>query len=392
MSNSSFGSGSGSYGQFWFGGSSFPGFLYKRNLGVGGRRSTKMAPGGNITCNSSTYLYNKYKPGAGGVGASSTSNRRAKNRLATVCSGQQCFPCYPTLGQYSNYTGNPNGFIPCPYIPPTPNPPTSNLPIYIYPPFSATGGSTVTYTDSTYVITFKTNGTMTFLENAIMPQTVNYLFVGGGGGGGFNATVGRAGGGGAGGQVLYTTNVFGSTPTTTLTFTVAVAPPLVPGAAGPANGNPTICSGPSITTITAQGGLKGGNSTTGAPGIGGIGSGGGGSGGNGGNNGGIQGTAGSTGPSYVINGIQYFFGGGGAGGNNGTGTPAGGRGGGGGSGTGINGNNAVNPYTGPNGISQAASAAGYINSGGGGSGSNANSTNANRAGSSGIVVVWFSYP
>jgi len=117
MSNSSFGSGSGSYGQFWFGGSSFPGFLYKRNLGVGGRRSTKMTPGGNITCNSPTYLYNKYKPGQGGVGASSTSNRRAKNRLATVCSGQQCFPCYTTLGQYSNYTGNPNGFIPCPFMP-----------------------------------------------------------------------------------------------------------------------------------------------------------------------------------------------------------------------------------------------------------------------------------
>jgi len=112
---SAFGSGP-SNGQFWFGGSTFPGFLYKKNLGVGARRSTKMAPGGNITCNSATYLYNKYKPGSGGVGASSMSNRRAKNRLATVCSGQKCFPCYNTLGQYSNYTHNPNGFIPCPAI------------------------------------------------------------------------------------------------------------------------------------------------------------------------------------------------------------------------------------------------------------------------------------
>ena len=406
MSNSSFGSGSGSYGQFWFGGSSFPGFLYKRNLGVGGRRSTKMTPGGNITCNQPTDLYNKYKPGQGGVGASSTSNRRAKNRLATVCSGQQCFPCYPTLGQYSNYTGNPNGFIPCPYIPPTPNlptsnpptsnPPTSNIPIYIYPPFSTTGGSTVTYTDSTYVITFKTNGTMAFLENAIMPTTVNYLFVGGGGGGGFNVVSGRAGGGGAGGQVLYATNVFGSTPTTTLTFTVAVEPPLVIGATGPANGNPTICSGPGITTITAQGGLKGGNSTTDVPGIGGIGSGGGGNGGNGGNNlPQIQGTAGSAGSSYVINGTKFWFGGGGAGGSNGNGgSPRGGRGGGGGSGSILAGNATVNPYTGPNGISQSGSKAGYINSGGGGAGANAfnNSPNGNQAGSSGIVVVWFSYP
>lgn len=111
---SAFGTGSNSNGQFWFGGSSFPGFLYKKNVGVGGRRSTKFNPGGNITCNGPTYLYNKYKPGAGGVGASSTANRRAKNRLATVCSAQQCFPCFNTLGQYSNYTHNPNGFIPCP--------------------------------------------------------------------------------------------------------------------------------------------------------------------------------------------------------------------------------------------------------------------------------------
>jgi hypothetical protein len=114
--SSAFGSGP-SNGQFWFGGSSFPGFLYKKNLGVGGRRSTKMNPGGNITCNSATYLYNKYTPGGSGVGASSMSNRRAKNRLATVCrSGSEtknCFPCQPSLGQYSNYTHNPNGYVQC---------------------------------------------------------------------------------------------------------------------------------------------------------------------------------------------------------------------------------------------------------------------------------------
>jgi hypothetical protein len=121
---SAFGSGP-SNGQFWYGSTTnFPGFLYKKNVGVGGRRSTKMAPGGNITCNSSTYLYNKYKPGQGGVGASSIANRRAKNRLATVCNGNNnCFPCYPSLGQYSNYTHNPNGYIPCPYIPPSSIPP-----------------------------------------------------------------------------------------------------------------------------------------------------------------------------------------------------------------------------------------------------------------------------
>lgn len=114
---SAFGSGY-SNGQFWYGRSTgFPGFLYKKNVGVGGRRSTKMNPGGGITCNSATYLYNKYKPGTGGVGASSIANRRAKNRLATVCTEQKCFPCYTTLGQYSNYTHNPNGFVPCPYYP-----------------------------------------------------------------------------------------------------------------------------------------------------------------------------------------------------------------------------------------------------------------------------------
>ena len=98
---SAFGSGP-SNGQFWYGS--------QTNF----RRSTKMGPGGNITCNSSTYLYNKWKPGQGGVGASSIANRRAKNRLSTVCTEQKCFPCYTTLGQYSNYTHNPNGFIPCP--------------------------------------------------------------------------------------------------------------------------------------------------------------------------------------------------------------------------------------------------------------------------------------
>jgi len=113
-----FGTGSNSNGQFWYGNTTnFPGFLYKKNLGVGGRRSTKMNPGGNITCNSATDLYNKYKPGTGGVGASSTSNRRAKNRLATVCSNNtQCGAFYPYLGRYDNYTGNPNGYFPYPPV------------------------------------------------------------------------------------------------------------------------------------------------------------------------------------------------------------------------------------------------------------------------------------
>ena len=112
---SAFGSGP-SNGQFWFGGSTFPGFLYKKNVGVGARRSTKMAPGGNITCNKVTYLYNKYKPGVNWVGASSIANRRAKNCLASVCGGgnSQCGPFYQYLGRYNNYTENPNGYFPYP--------------------------------------------------------------------------------------------------------------------------------------------------------------------------------------------------------------------------------------------------------------------------------------
>jgi len=49
---SRFGNGSNSNGQFWYGSTTnFPGFLYKKNVGVGGRRSTKFAAGGNSTTN-----------------------------------------------------------------------------------------------------------------------------------------------------------------------------------------------------------------------------------------------------------------------------------------------------------------------------------------------------
>jgi hypothetical protein len=77
-----------------------------------------MTPGGNISCNSETYLYNKYKPGSGGIGASSISNRRAKNRLATICdTTQSCGSFYQYLGRYDNYTSNQNGYFPYPPYP-----------------------------------------------------------------------------------------------------------------------------------------------------------------------------------------------------------------------------------------------------------------------------------
>ena len=117
MTNSRFGTGSNSNGQFWYGNTTnFPGFLYKKNVGVGGRKTTKFAPGGNLITNTPQYLYNKYKPGSGGVGASSIANRRAKNRLATVCQdvNGQCGQFYQYLGRYNNYTQNQNGYFPYP--------------------------------------------------------------------------------------------------------------------------------------------------------------------------------------------------------------------------------------------------------------------------------------
>lgn len=97
-----------SSGQFWFG----PyGFLYKKNVGVGGRRSTKMMPGGNTTCNTYQYIYNKYTPGQSGIGGQSIAVRRAKNRLSTVCSTAKprCNPVYNRLGLY-NHSYNVNGY------------------------------------------------------------------------------------------------------------------------------------------------------------------------------------------------------------------------------------------------------------------------------------------
>jgi len=95
-------------GQFWFG---TQGFLYKKNTAIGARRSTRMNAGGNTICNQPTYLYNKFKPGTGGVGASNISNRRARNRTATVCSKKKtvCDTGLTRLGLYNN-SYNVNGF------------------------------------------------------------------------------------------------------------------------------------------------------------------------------------------------------------------------------------------------------------------------------------------
>jgi photosystem II stability/assembly factor-like uncharacterized protein len=124
-----FGSGSNSNGQFWYGDY---GFLYKKNNGVGGRKNPKYG----LLCNKSTYLYNKYKPGVGGVGASSVATRRAKNRLATVCGDNQCGNFYTYLGKYDKYLYNPNGYF-----------------VYPRPTETTTTTPTPTPTPTTYTLT-----------------------------------------------------------------------------------------------------------------------------------------------------------------------------------------------------------------------------------------------
>jgi len=110
--------GGNSGGNFWYGNSTgFPGFLYKKNLGVGTRRSTISGAAGNRIA-PNAYLYNKYKPGINGIGASTIANRRAKNRLASICKPKSyCGNFQPYLGRYSGYTWNVNGYFPYPKDP-----------------------------------------------------------------------------------------------------------------------------------------------------------------------------------------------------------------------------------------------------------------------------------
>lgn len=75
------------------------GFLYKKKVGVGGRRSTRNIPGGGAVSNRATFVYNKYKPGESYIGAQPIHLRRAKNIRASVCTPQnKCFPGFNRLG------------------------------------------------------------------------------------------------------------------------------------------------------------------------------------------------------------------------------------------------------------------------------------------------------
>jgi hypothetical protein len=373
---SAFGTGSNSNGNFWYGNSTnFPGFLYKKNLGVGGRRSTKMGPGGNVTCNNSTYLYNKYKPGVNGIGASSTANRRAKNRLASVCGGgnSQCGAFYTYLGRYDNYTSNPNGYFP---YPPAPIPRSL---------FTATGN--FTYDSANRIITFNGSGTISFAS--FLNATVNYIVVGGGGGGGGGFwAAGPGGGGGGGGQIIVGSLYRNSS------YTITVGNGGLGGNGATSVSNSTNGSNGSSSQIvgiaTAVGGGFGHGGAFGTGGDGGS-SGNGGTGGTGNTNPGGNGTNGGGGGSGA-----YTH----AGGNGsiittpvpiyGTSFGAGGGGGGGNNALGIGGNVYAGNGTGGGGGSGGNGTANYGGGGGGGGGGNGAVIGSNGGnGGSGVVIFYF---
>lgn len=117
-------------GGFYFGSH---GFLYKKNTGVGGRRSTRIFPGGGSrtcvgsVCPPKSDLYNKYKAGDTYIGAQPTAIRRAKNIRATVCGNNTCSKVYNRLGvnQYTNVGLNIHYPKTYPIFPGLPNPPGS---------------------------------------------------------------------------------------------------------------------------------------------------------------------------------------------------------------------------------------------------------------------------
>jgi Fibronectin type III domain len=104
-----------SFGSFWYGkGTNFPGFLFKKNTGVGGRRSTKFAAGGNSTCNTYQNVNNKYVSGSGVNGSVSSTNyaiRRKMIRNASNCLNNNCSINY-------FYMGVPLTFVTKPPSPP----------------------------------------------------------------------------------------------------------------------------------------------------------------------------------------------------------------------------------------------------------------------------------
>lgn len=97
-----------SFGSFWYGkGTNFPGFFFKKNTGVGGRRSTKFSPGGNTTCNTYQNVNNKYVSGSGVNGSVSSTNyaiRRRMIRKASNCLNNNCSINYFYMGVPLSFT------------------------------------------------------------------------------------------------------------------------------------------------------------------------------------------------------------------------------------------------------------------------------------------------
>jgi hypothetical protein len=355
----------------------------------------------------STTLNNKYKPGGGGVGASSVAIRRAKNRLSTVCTSEnKCGAFYNRLGLYAR---NPNGYVntskPSAPILNTITPSTGQLTLNFT--LGSDGGSAITdieystnngatwtssnKTTSPFTVTGLANGTTyqvkvraknsvgtgpasnmvsgttrQIITYSAVPTTttwvapagvttVEYLVVGGGGGsgGGYNNS---GGGGGGGGMVL--TGTLSVTPGTSYNvivgdggeggISIREQPPLIP-AASETNGTAGINS--VFGSITSLGG-GGGYASRQAPGGSGL--------------GGIK-VSGSAVASTGGNG----GGGGGSGG-----------GGGGNASNGNNGSNNVGPDTGGNGGAGVANSisGSPVTYGAGGDGANSGGLNVSVAG------------
>ena len=269
--------------------------------------------------------------------------------------------------------------------------------IPIFPFTTSLTGSDITYANNTFVLTFKSNGTLTFKNNVTLPTLVNYLVVGGGGTG--SIFYNKSGGGGAGGEVKQFTG--GSNGTTLSAANLIQTQTIVVGASfyntdtssqsSGRKGNPSSVSIPGVIDISANGGEGAKNTynwnTYTVDPLGGVGQNGGGSGGPGG--GSTSASNGANGTAVTIRGITYYFAGGGAGGaKNFDFNPIGGLGGGGGRRS--NGN--VLPYYGPNGIIERYnSISGFNNSGGGGAGAEYQQNPGGGSAGSGIVVVWFTY-
>lgn len=254
----------------------------------------------------SKSIHNTYKPGSSGVGATSISNRRAKNRLSTVVgdqSGNQ-FMVFNTLSRYNKYTKNTNAILTTvePSAPTLDSIVSTNKKLTLNFTLGSNGGSAITDIEysinngstwtssgrilSPIVISNLTNGTsysvviksknrigyssssntVSGIPNVVSftnvgttswtapagVTSVDYLIVGGGGGSGGAVRTSSSGGGG-GGMILSGT--ISITPGQTYSITVGDGGEGGIGFNGPdRNTNGSNGGNSSFTGITALGG------------------------------------------------------------------------------------------------------------------------------------------